>query len=436
MALTEKEIEFRARQLLDIRESERPRLDRIHAYLANEQEDLWLPRAAPAEVRELARISHVNFLDYVVNNVTQSLYVDGYRAKHGADDSPTWDIWQRNRMDSRQIGIHRAAVTYGAAYVVVLPGDPVPVIRGASPRNMTVAYGLDDEWPEMALWKRTDGTYRLLDETSVYDFVLEGDSGEKFRLLRTFAHSAGVCPVVRFRETDDLDTPVLGEVEPRFKLQDQINVTTFELLVAQHYGAFRQRWIMGWVAEDEQQKLQASASKLWTFEDSPQDIAVGEFSQTNTSGYIESREATLRHLATVSQTPAHELLGQLVNLSADALAAANDSNRRKITERQTVLGESHEQVLDLAGSLMGLTTDPSAYVRWKDTEPRSLAQTADALGKLVQMLGVPDQELWEMIPGVTQQEITRWKAAAAAEKETAEADTDEAPLPDMGVNDR
>lgn len=436
MALTEKEIEFQARQMLELRDTERPRLELIHEYLTNEQDCSWLPRSVPTEVREMARISRVNVLAHVVNAVTQSLYVDGYRAQRGGDESPAWDIWQRNRMDSRQIGIHRAAVAYGAAYAVVLPGDPVPVIRGASPRNMTVAYGLDDEWPEMALWLRTDKTYRLLDATHVYDFVLEGDTGEKFRLLRVFEHGAGVCPVVRFRETDDLDNPVVGEVEPLFRLQDQINVTTFGLLVAQHYGAFRQRYILGWVAEDEAQKLQASASKLWTFEDSPGEIQVGEFQQTDTSGYIESREATLRHLATVSQTPAHELLGQLVNLSAEALAAANDSNRRKITERQTVMGEAHEQVLELAGSLMGLETDPSAYVRWKDTEPRSLAQTTDALGKLVTMLGVPEQELWELIPGITQQEITRWKAAAAAVKPTAEADTDEAPLPDMGEIDR
>jgi hypothetical protein len=50
---------------------------------------------------------------------------------------------------------------------------------------------------------------------------------------------------------------------------------------------------------------------------------------------------------------------------------------------------------------------------WRDTESRSLAQVADALGKLVMSLGVPPQELWEKIPGVTQSEVRRWKAAAS-----------------------
>jgi len=36
----------------------------------------------------------------------------------------------------------------------------------------------------------------------------------------------------------------------------------------------------------------------------------------------------------------------------------------------------------------------------------------DALGKMAQMLGIPQQELWERVPGVTQSDVERWKAAA------------------------
>ena len=58
--------------------------------------------------------------------------------------------------------------------------------------------------------------------------------------------------------------------------------------------------------------------------------------------------------------------------------------------------------------------DVSAQVIWRDTESRSLAQTVDALGKLTQMLQVPPEMLWERIPGVTQQDVERWRAAAEA----------------------
>jgi hypothetical protein len=415
MALTEKQAVEKTREILAVRTQEKARLERLHKYLNNTQRTVWLPASIPNEVRQIEKISRVNMLRFVVDVPVQAMYVDGYRTPKAADDESAWETWQRNRMDARQIGIHRSGIAFGASYATVLPGTPVPVIRGASPRMLTTQYGPDDDWPVFALEQLrpvSSGLFRLYDDENVYTMKAAGSSTEDVEWQKREEHGAGVTPVIRFRDTEDLDDPVLGAVEPLIELQDQINLTTFGLLVAQHYGAFRQRYIIGWLAESEEERVKASASKLMTFEDSPEDVQVGEFGQTDLKGYIDSREATLRHMATISQTPAHELLGQLVNLSAEALAAAEASHRRAVTETQTVMGEAWEQVLGLATQYMGEEVDPTAYVRWKDTEARSMSQMADALGKLATMLGVPPQELWERIPGVSQNEIERWKAAA------------------------
>lgn len=426
--LSEDEVPTWTRRLLEYRDAEAPRLERIYQYLRDP--DLaqasrsitgaaqgplrWLNKGVPADVRRLAEMSRVNMLKFVVNATTQVMYVDGFRAPKASEEEPSWQTWQLNRMDARQIGVHRSGNSYGVTYVVVLPGDPVPVIRGASPRNLTAVYGDDDDWPELALERRRSSKkdvqlYRLYDAMNTYWVEIPGATDAT--VTQVEEHGIGYCPVVRFLSAMDDDGCIEGDVEPLIPLQDQINVTTFGLLVAQHYGAFRQRYVMGWAASDEQAALSASVKKLWTFEDP--DIKVGEFAQTDLSGYINSREASLRHLATVSQTPAHELLGQLVNLSAEALAAAEANHRRKVLERQTTFGESWEQVLELAAEIQGQDSDPLSYVRWRDTEARSLSQVADALGKLVLTLGVPPQELWERIPGVSQQEVDRWKAAAS-----------------------
>lgn len=82
------------------------------------------------------------------------------------------------------------------------------------------------------------------------------------------------------------------------------------------------------------------------------------------------------------------------NLSAEALAAAEAGLMRKVEGIQHTFGESWEQALRLAG---------------RDTGSRSLAQTADALGKMVEMLGIPARGLWPRIPGVTQQDIEEWQ---------------------------
>jgi len=190
-----------------------------------------------------------------------------------------------------------------------------------------------------------------------------------------------------------------------------MDITTFGLLVAQHYQAFRQRYIIGWTSDDENEKQRAAASRMLTFDDP--DIKIGEFGQVDLSGYLDSRESTVKFMGIVSQTPPHSLLGEMANLAAEALAAAEAGQRRKIGERETGQGESFEQYLNLAGRMAGLEVDDSAQVRWRDTEARSLAQVVDALGKMATMLGIPPQELWERVPGVSQQDVERWKATAA-----------------------
>jgi len=184
MPLSKKQAVDVARELLELRDAELPRLDRIREYLRDDPAKPlpWLPQSAPPEVHQLARVSRVNVLKFVVNARVQAMYVDGFRAPRAADDAPAWEIWQRNRFDARQLGVHRAALAYGAAYVVVLPGEPVPVMRGASPRNLTAAYADDDDdWPKYALEKRRYG-WRLLDSEAVYQLVPENEGSDRLRV--------------------------------------------------------------------------------------------------------------------------------------------------------------------------------------------------------------------------------------------------------------
>lgn len=406
------------KDILKYKDAERGRLDNIHDYLLDIQPHPATPVGIANEVKRLANIARVPLMEIVVSSVAQSLYIDGYRKAKAAEDAEAWNIWQLNQMDARQGGVHRSTLSYGTAYVLVLPGEPVPVIRGYSPRRMCVLYEEDiDDWPVYAL--REDEVadnkfvYRLYDDQNVHiiDSTKIGNERE-FTVRETKAHNVGKCPVVRFVCSHDLDEDNVGEVEPLMALQDQVNVTTFELMVAQHYGAFRQRYAIGWTAASETELLKANASQLWTFEDGPSDVQLGEFAQTDLSGYLTSREASLRHAATLSQTPVHELIGQMINLSAEALVAAEAGQRRKIVERQVSMGESWEQVLMLASEIGKIPLDTTAEVRWRDTESRSLAATVDALGKMAEMLGIPPQALWERIPNVSQADIERWKEMA------------------------
>jgi hypothetical protein len=449
-------------------DGERAALDSIRRYWRGRQKPPYvIPSAAPREVRQMASMARVNVIGIIIDSLAQSLFVDGFRGRDDGQNNDVWKAWQANKLDARQTGIHRAALAYRAAYAVVLPGDKGPVIRGRSPRQLCALYGEDPDWPIFGFDRLGNGLWKLLDEDGIYYLSeKQGNAGTRspeFEFIESRQHGAGVTPVVRYLDEEDLDAddepepehgrpqgdeiPTGGQVAPYMPLQDQVDLTTFGLLVAQHYSAFRQRWILGWVAESEvnlvekvleqmelegeeptaseradaeaaaatRARLSAAASTLWTFDVDPNEAKIGEFSETSLKGYLDSRESTLKYAATISQTPVHELIGELVNLSAEALAAAEAGKDRKVDERKTNFGESHEQTFWLAGRFASpsIEVPDEAQVVWRDTSARAFAATVDALGKLVTMLGIPPQELWERVPGATQQDVNRWKAAAA-----------------------
>jgi hypothetical protein len=418
--LTDAEAVKQAQVLLDIRAQEKQRLDDVRHYLKPDRNRRinFLVTGTPREVVALARISKVNLMPFVLRSAYQSMYVEGFRIPPGDENHPAWAAaWQANKMDARQIGIHKAALAYGKSYATVLPGERGPMVRGHSPRILTTAWRDDEDWPEYAIeWRARSARWRLYDSTHIYEFVPQGDPGtipQKLDVVDRRAHNMGVTPVVCYHETVDLDDPPAGIIEPLYDLQDQTDLTTFGLMVAQHYGAFRQRYILGWLGDDEAARLKMSASRLMTFEDSggPDGITVGEFGQTDLSGYIASREATVRHMAITSQTSVAEMLGTLANLSADALAAADESRNRASTEYRTVMGEDHEQMLGLAGRLIGNIPDQAAETRWRDTRVTTLAQLVDALGKAATMLEIPSRALWDPFAdaiGASQTEVARW----------------------------
>lgn len=74
--------------------------------------------------------------------------------------------------------------------------------------------------------------------------------------------------------------------------------------------------------------VQAAVDRLWVI-DNPE-ARFGDFAQTEVDGRLRTYESVVRTLAAIAQTPPHVLLGDLINLSADALAAAEASTQRKI----------------------------------------------------------------------------------------------------------
>ncbi|MFC0547054.1 phage portal protein [Kutzneria chonburiensis] len=409
----------------------------IEQYANGSQDPPYTPKSAMREYRVLLEQAVLNMLPLVVTSVAQQLYVEGYRKPDSPDDDSAWEYWRRNSLDAWQHAVHRDCLTYGLAYVIVVPGKGSPVMRAVSPLSMMALYEdvIHDEWPQWAMEHKLsyqDGQKRskvvLYDEVNAYTFVgdyfIDGvPNVDSFTLVSTEAHNLGVVPVVRFRNqlSTSPNIPPKGELEPLLPTQDRLNNLVLTASMLAQYASFRQRWVTGMVipvdpATGKQvEPFNAAVNRVWAAEDP--DTRFGEFTESDISKILEAIDATIKHLSAMSQVPPAYLLGDIVNLSAEALAAAEAGLQRKVSEKRTILGEAWAQTMRLAAVASGrFSADSDSLwdnrIVWRDTEARSLAATVDALGKLTQMLQVPPEALWERVPGVTSSDVAAWKKMA------------------------
>ena len=413
-------------QLWPIFNKERDRLEKIDKWYRWEHEDPRLPRGATQELRHLLELSKTPWLNLVVTTVAQTLYVDGYRSPDVADNSPIWRTWQANRFNARQVAIHRAALAYGHAYAIALPGEdaegPRAVLRGVSPRRMIAVYQnpAEDDWPMYALSAEPQPkgwAVQVVDEEAIYYLSVTTEGEPTYLEFRV--HGTGFTPVVRYANQMDLDGRTPGEVEPLIPLAARIDKTDYDRLLTQHFNSWKVRTVSGLAefADDEEQanrkKLQLRQDDFLVAEDP--DTKFGTLPETPLSGFIEAKAADVETLAAVAQVPATSLTGKVANLSAEAIAELRAGLMQKAYERQVTFGESHAQLLRLGALVEGrgeLAADFMSEVTWQDMQVRSMAQAADALGKYVQMLGVPAEALWEDIPGKTKSDVDEWRAIA------------------------
>lgn len=449
--------------LLPSWQEDQDRFDEIANWLKGDVLAIHLPKGVGTEFELLRKQSKFNVLKLVVKQLVQDLIVDGYRSipaaglPASADNAPIWGmVWQPNRMDARQRMPYTAAAKFGRSYATVVPGTQqrpdgaeanggyslvdvaTPVVTPYSPRQLVACYDdeLNDEWPYLAMRlgkgrpakagvdPDVGARLRVFDTEFVYDVEKEkAGSSAQWAITEVAEHGMGVVPVVRYLDEWDCDEMPEGKVWPLLAAQQQLDQTSFSILLIQNFASWRQRWIAG--LEEEDPGFRARIDAVW--KSTSPDTKFGEFSASDPTPLLRSREAELQFISAVAQVAPHQLVlaAGIANISADALVALQTSHDHDVVDHQLSFGESNEQLLRLGGlaiahtpeateeqRALGLAAwyDRSAQVVWRDTTPRSLAQVADALGKLAVQLEIPPEALWEKIPGVTQQDIERWSA--------------------------
>ncbi|MGL5825551.1 MAG: phage portal protein [Nocardioides sp.] len=439
--------------LLAIIDNDADRMDLIDDYGNGDHRDPYMPEKADAEYKLLAERCVTNVMPIAENTPAQTIYLDGYRpgvAREG-DETPEWDHFQRSRMDARQSALYRGAFRFGHSFTETYrpKGGGPSQTRGISARNAAALFEdpANDIVPFAALEiksrpkgpgdERVPGRAVLWTGKDRHDVTfLKMSDSKSVKVGVGVRHGASTCPIRRFACAVDLEGRTVGLVEPLIPLQDRINQTIFDLLIAQTYGSFKVRTVTGMAPplqmqpeRDEDGKptgdwepvidertgqprpadINLNAKRFLYAED--EGVKFGTLDETPLAGYIESIELAFRQFTALSQTPPHFMLGQIANLSAEALQAAETSLARKVEEFRKGFGESWESVFQLAAELDGNADAAAEFkgeVLWRDMDSRSMSKTADALGKLHD-IGVPTRALIRLIPGVTNTTLREWE---------------------------
>lgn len=429
-----------------------------------------VPGIDPLEVAEWMKDARTNWTSLVLDSPVERLGVDGFRFG-GTDgdensikaDEDTNRIWRENGMRADSGLVHYGALSQRRAFVLVEKGDNGrPVLTHETPRQVVVeheqgnhrrlAAGLKlwrDDWTghtRATLWtpERIYGFVTKRENPVFSPRVAELREWEPFALPNTreseVLNALKLVPLVPFINRRNRRASGFAEHEDVISVQNRITLSLINLIAAMKYGAFRQRWAAGLEVDEDPltgkkiQPFTLDIKKLWTTEDP--EVKFGEFSATDLMPYVRAVEAAVQDLAAISRTPPHYLIGAVVNVSGDALKAAETGLVAKVKDRQASFGESWENVMRLAFRVLGETEKADAYdlsTIWRDPESRTVSELADAAVKK-QAAGVPWRQRMEDM-GYTPQQISRMEIDRAADALNAQTATDPTAPPPTSLDD-
>lgn len=426
MPLTLPEVENVIRDYGDRARTEWHRLARLDRYVEGKHDK---PRfennTEERRYRKLWDASTTNLVGLVVNAFTQRLAVDGYRADE-SDRQPSstpWDIWTLSGMDAAQKRLYANAYSHGYAYLFAGATDAAPgaVLKPVTGRQVYAHYDEpDDDWPEFALTVRKDVWTVWDDEVK---WVVPTDRvGAAVRMQATQEpHKTGVVPFARIEDPWG-SVRAHGVVAPLIALNDQVNRLTFVLNLIGEHSSFQLRYMIGAkpkIDEETGQPVEPTVGPEKFLMISDPSGKIGALDPTDPSGLRTYRNDLIENFCAIAQIPPHYATGRIANLSAESLIAAEATMAYALDNDTRGFGVGLDRALRLASAIAGDTTsaeDRTLRVFWQPTQAQNLAAAADAWGKAVQMLGVPQEATWTRLPGVTRQDADDWRTLRDQER--------------------
>lgn len=406
-----------------------------------------------------------NWTELIVDASVERLHINGFRVGDEADeaDIDAETIWRDNFLHADYRIAHTEAVKLGHAYVLVDGENKAfetesPLITIEHPSQAIVLHDPTNHRHRLAglkEWVDEDGricaTVYLPDRIYRYEAqeksVRQGQPGLRASGLVTptdymntpSAEANGgadvewvarqgvpfeaenklkVVPLIPLRNNPTLKMGGRSDIAVVIPIQDAVNKQIADMMIASEFAAFMQRWATGVeVPKDPQtgkpldsSAFLAAAGRVWASEHP--DAKFGQFEASDLKNYVHSIEMLIQHVAALTRTPPHYLLGQSGAFpSGDSLTATETGLVAKVEGKQTDFDPTWSEAQKLAFRAKGNEEKAKGVVEtlWGDPEQRIRSQRIDGAVKLT-TLGVPQQAIWEDELGATPRQVKRWHA--------------------------
>ncbi len=308
-------------------------------------------------------------------------------------------IWQNNRMATRSGEVHKEALKNGDAYAIVWPNaDGEVTIYPNKAANIAIAY--DEESPGKILWaakywRTADKHTRLnlfypdriekyitakkgegiLPEAKEFVPFVQSDAFTRETAEAVTLNPYGIVPVFHFANNADIGTPGQSELEAAIPVQDGLNKSVLDMLVAMEFCAYRQRWAAGIeIAYDNEGKtiapFKAGIDHIWISENP--NARFGDFDTTNLDQFLKVKDSFRIDMASVTGTPLYYLMPQTKGFpSGESLRKAETRFIAKVRDRQESFGQTWSDLMAFALMLDGHGKGTRLITNWEDPSPIS-----------------------------------------------------------------
>ncbi len=343
-----------------------------------------------------------------------------------------WDIWNDNRMDENAGLVISEAIRLGDAYVLVWP-DPEdetrPVIYPQEAKQIHVQY--DAEQPGKILWAvkawRDEDTGQYFVTAYYPDAVYKYHTADKVESLPDKADGllrrdvVGEAwpldnpyervPIFHFRNNAPIGKPGRSELIGVKPIQDALNKSICDMLVAMEFAAMPQRWATGLEVEVDEESGKPKApfkpgiDRLWTVAD--ERTRFGQFDAGQLSQFLAVQDSFRMEIARISGTPLTYMMLNANPPSGEALKALDARFTKKVIKRQTSYGNVWEDVMVFC-LVIAKRVDPKKTMLdcdWEDAQSVSeleqvqLQVTKQAVGysqtRSLREIGLSDAEIEE-----------------------------------------